>query len=93
MARNDFSVEVYRSIIERSGQRVRYGFLMNGGAIVALLALLGQVWEHVSTSRFSNQHGCARFAFGWSQESLRALQTTSLYPVFIKNKGMGHAVV
>jgi len=44
MASNDFSVEVYKSIIERSGQMVRYCFLMNGGAVVALLAFLGQVW-------------------------------------------------
>jgi hypothetical protein len=44
MPTNDFSVEVYKSIIERSGQMVRYCFLMNGGAVVALLAFLGQVW-------------------------------------------------
>ena len=34
---------LFAVIIERSGQMVRYCFLMNGGAVVALLAFLGQV--------------------------------------------------
>jgi hypothetical protein len=43
-ADDDFSVEVYKSIIERVGQVIRYCFAMNAGAIVALLAFLGQIW-------------------------------------------------
>jgi hypothetical protein len=77
MASNDFSVEVYKSIIERSGQMVRYCFLMNGGAVVALLAFLGQVWgERVDVEAARINTVVFWFGFGLVAESLRALLTT-----------------